>query len=502
MARFPDTPAFTGFFTPERWEADIRDCEIEGQVPEDLDGTFFRVQPDPQLPPRLDNDIAFNGDGAISQFRIKGGRVDFRHRWVRTDKFRLENEAHEALFGAYRNPLTDDPRVAGRYRGTANTNALAYGGKLFALKEDSPPVAMDPVSLETEGYYDFSGAMDAPTFTAHPKIDPATGNLIAFSYATEGLCTKGVIYWEFSPTGERLRRVQFEAPYYCMMHDFGVTEDYALFHIVPSIGSWERLQKGLPHFGFDTTLPVYLGVLPRDGEAADIRWFTAPNLFASHVMNAFNDGTKIHFDTPEAKNNMFPFFPDVHGAPFKPQEAASFLTRWTVDMNSNGAEFESRERLTSAMGEFPRIDDRYATRPYRHGWMLVQDLSKPLDVPGGKSAGGLMMNTLGHVDHASGQTHTWWAGSTASLQEPAFAPAREGSGEGEGWIVAVCNRLVERRSDLLLFDALAIEEGPVATVKLPVRLRTGLHGNWHTATDLARKSLPGQGRPTAPLRAA
>ena len=499
MARFPETPSFIGNNRPERWEADIKGCEVEGEIPGGLDGAFFRVQPDPNMPPRLGDDIAFNGDGAVSQFRIHGGQVDFKHRWVGTDKFRLESQAGEALFGAYRNPLTDDERVAGRYRGTANTNAIAYGGKLLALKEDSPAVAMDPITLETEGYYDFGGGVDAPTFTAHPKIDPVTGDLIAFSYATEGLCTKGMTYWEIAPNGTVKRKVSFEVPYYCMMHDFGVTRDYALFHVVPIIGSWERLKKGLPHFGFDTTLPVHLGVLPRDGEARDIRWFTAPNLFASHVMNAFNDGTKIHFDTPEARNNMFPFFPDVHGAPFDPQGAASFLTRWTVDMASNDETFESRERLAPFIGEFPRIDDRYATLPYRHGWMLVQDFAKPFDMPGGKSAAGLMMNTLGHVDHAAGQTKSYWVGPTSSLQEPAFVPGREGSGEGEGWIVAVCNRLAERRSDLLVFDALAVDQGPVATVKLPLRLRMGLHGNWHSAEDLARKTLPGTGRATEGL---
>lgn len=499
MARFPETPGFTGINRPERWEAELLDCEVEGAVPAGLDGAFFRVQPDPHLPPRLGDDIAFNGDGAVSQFRVHGGRVDFRHRWVGTDKFRLEGEAGEALFGGYRNPLSDDPRVAGRYRGTANTNAIAYGGKLLTLKEDSPPVAMDPVTLETEGYYDFAGGMDAPTFTAHPKIDPVSGDLVAFSYAAGGLCTRDMVYWEFARDGTLKRKVAFEIPYYCMMHDFGVTRDYALFHVVPIVGSWERLKNGLPHFGFDTTLPVHLGVLPRDGEARDIRWFTAPNLFASHVMNAFNDGTKIHFDVPEARNNMFPFFPDVHGAPFDPPGAASFLTRWTVDMAAKGDGFESRERLAPFIGEFPRIDDRYATLPYRHGWMLVQDFSQPFDMPGGKSAAGLMMNTLGHVDHATGRTRSWWAGPVSSLQEPAFIPAGESSGEGDGWIVAVCNRLAEARSDLLLFDALAIDQGPVATVRLPLRLRMGLHGNWHTAAELARKTLPGQGRPTEGL---
>ena len=52
MSKFPDTPAFTGFFKPERWEADVPDCEVEGDIPTSLDGAFFRVQPDPQMPPR------------------------------------------------------------------------------------------------------------------------------------------------------------------------------------------------------------------------------------------------------------------------------------------------------------------------------------------------------------------------------------------------------------------------------------------------------------------
>jgi len=485
VAKFPSSPAFTGFNTPLRFEGEVRDLEVEGEIPSDLDGAFYRVQPDPQLPPRLEDDISFNGDGSISMFRFENGKVDFKQRWVRTDKFLLEEEAGHALFGAYRNPLTDDESVKGRYRGTANTNIIGFGGELYALKEDSPPVAMDPVTLETKGYTDFGGQMTSPTFTAHPKIDPETGDMCAFGYAAKGLLTRDMVYYEISPQGDVKREVWFELPYYCMMHDFGVTRDYAVFHVVPIVGSWERLEAGLPHFGFDTTKEIYLGVLPRDGEARDVRWFKGPNLFASHVMNAFNDGTKIHFDTPAAKNNMFPFFPDVHGAPFKPQESASFLTRWTVDMASNSDTLEEMTPMTNLIGEFPRIDDRYAMSAYRHGWMLVQDFAKPFEAPGGRSAAGMLMNTLGHLDHSTGQNKTWWAGPSTTLQEPCFIPKSADSAEGEGYIVQVANRLEERRADLLVFDAQHIDEGPLATAKLPMRLRFGLHGNFTPGADLA-----------------
>ena len=58
MAQFPNTPSFTGFNTPSRIEADIADLAHEGTIPQGLNGAFYRVQPDPQFPPRLADDIA------------------------------------------------------------------------------------------------------------------------------------------------------------------------------------------------------------------------------------------------------------------------------------------------------------------------------------------------------------------------------------------------------------------------------------------------------------
>jgi len=187
MAEFPDTMSFTGFNTPSRIEADIADLVHKGTIPHELNGAFFRVQPDPQFPPRLADDISFNGDGMITRFHFHNGQCDFRQRWAKTDKWKLENAAGKALFGAYRNPLTDDESVKGEYRGTANTNAFVHGGKLYALKEDSPALVMDAASLETDGFTKFKGKMTGQTFTAHPKSDPKTGNMIAFGYASSGL---------------------------------------------------------------------------------------------------------------------------------------------------------------------------------------------------------------------------------------------------------------------------------------------------------------------------
>jgi len=477
--KFPDTPSFTGFFAPSGVEAEVRNLPVvAGVIPADLDGSFYRVAPDPQYPPLAGNDIWFNGDGMVTRFRFKDGEVSLQQRWARTDKFRLEREAGHALFGAYRNPLTDDGSVKGRVRGTANTNVVVHAGKLLALKEDSPPVWMDPETLETiDPKFTFGGRMTSETFTAHPKIDARTGEMLAFGYAAKGLCTRDMVFYVISPEGEITREVWFEIPYYCMMHDFGITEDYVVFHVVPIVGSWERLEAGLPHFGFDRGRPVHLGVLPRNGGAEDIRWFSAPTCFASHVMNAHNEGTTVHFDVPMASGNMFPFFPDTDGEPFDPVAAAARMTRWTVDLRSNSEDIQMT-RLAELTGEFPRIDDRFAGLKNRYGWQLAQDLSKPIDLPGGRSAAGFMMNTLGRIDLETGETDTFWVGPTSSLQEPAFVPRPGSTEEGDGYLVCIENRMAENGSRLLLLDALNLSQGPVASIALPFRMRQGLHGNW------------------------
>jgi carotenoid cleavage dioxygenase-like enzyme len=483
--KFPDTPSFTGFFAPSGVEAEVPHLPvIQGAIPPELDGAFYRVAPDPQFPPLAGNDIWFNGDGMVTMFRLKDGAASLKQKWARTEKFGLERAAGRALFGMYRNPLTDAEEAKGRVRSTANTNVIVHGGKLLALKEDSPPTAMDPLTLETtDPIYRFDGKLTSETFTAHPKVDPKTGELLAFGYAAKGLLTRDTVFYTISPAGKITNEIWFEIPYYCMMHDWGITEDYVVFHVVPSTSDWERLENRLPHFGFDRKRPVHLGVPPRGSTAEDMRWFSAPNLFASHVMNAYNEGSKVHFDTPMAEGNMFPFFPDYEGAAFEPEKAQSRITRWTVDMLGNSDEI-AMERKTELVGEFPRIDDRFAGRKYRHGFLLVQDMTKPVDLPGGRSASGMMMNTLARIDLETGAQDTYWIGPVSSFQEPAFIPRPGSTEEGDGYLIVLENRLAEMGSRLLLFDAMQLGQGPIATIQLPFRIRQGLHGNWYRADQI------------------
>lgn len=175
--KYPETEAFQGFNAPSRLEGEILDLEVEGTVPPEINGTFYRIQPDHRYPPIFEDDIHFNGDGAVTAIRIQNGHVDFRQRYVKTERYLHETAARKALFGRYRNLYTDDELVKGVIRTASNTNVVFWRGMLLAMKEDGPPFAMDPVTLETIGRYDFEGQMESPTFTAHPKFDPVTGEV-------------------------------------------------------------------------------------------------------------------------------------------------------------------------------------------------------------------------------------------------------------------------------------------------------------------------------------
>ncbi|MYM34364.1 lignostilbene alpha-beta-dioxygenase [Duganella sp. FT94W] len=476
--KFPDIPVYQGYYMPSRMEVDIADLEVmHGEIPKEINGTFYRVGPDPQFPPLLGTDLRFNGDGMVSMFRFSEGHVDYKSRWVHTDKFKLERAARRALFGAYRNPFTDDASVKGKIRGTANTNVLFHAGQLFAYKEDSPPMALDPHTLATVGYSNYAGKLTSETFTAHAKIDPVNGDMLGFGYAAKGVCTTDIAYYVIDTNGTIKHEAWFEAPYAGMVHDWVVTQDYVIFPIVPISSDLERSRAGKPAFMWDESKDVYLGVLPRLGSAKDIRWFRGPTRFAAHFLNGFNEGGKIHLDGIVAAGNLFPFFPDVNGKPFDVEKSLARLTRWTIDLSQDDGFVETT--LTDFAGcEFPKIDERFATLPYKHGFLAIQDPKNPF------INGRYAFPHLGHFEFETGLTTRVFAGPNRSFQEPVFVPRHAGAPEADGYLVVLRNDLVELTTELLILDVQRLAAEPVAVIRLPMRLRDAIHGSWVDADEL------------------
>ncbi len=184
-------------------------------------------------------------------------------------------------------------------------------------------------------------------------------------------------------------------------------------------------------------------------------------------------------------DNVFWFFPDAQGKSPDPSTLRTQVMRWCFDMNSKSDTPEVKV-IAEMSAEFPHMDDRYAGRPYRYAFMQATDPTKPYNADKAGPIMGFFFNTFLTMDMTTGKTKSWFAGDTSSTQEPVFAPKRADAPEGEGYVMGVVNRRAEHRSDLVILDAQRMDEGPIATIKVPVRLKYGIHGNWVPAATFPR----------------
>jgi carotenoid cleavage dioxygenase len=484
MVDFSNQPTMKGFFAPTRFEADVYDCEVVGKIPTDIAGAFVRLGGDWFYPPKSADDSPFNVDGYVSMFRFKNGVVDFKGRWVKTPRFLADRAAHKQLFGMYRNPLTDDPSVKKLDRTVSNTTPLAFAGKLFALKEDSLPYEINCNTLETIGPWNFHGKYKSLTLTAHPKVDPVTGEMICYGYEATGLETNDVFLYTINKRGDVTREVRFKVPYISMVHDIGLTQKHVIIPVYGFVTSMERLKEGKVHWGWDSKAPSYVGVIPRDGEGKDIRWFKGPERATVHTLNARTEGDKVILEAPIYDSNPFPFFPPIDGSPWDPQKARAFIRRNTFNLGSKDDGFTEEKLFQMNVSDLGRVDDRYLSLPYRYAFTAYTDRERPFDEARAGNLRGRVSNCYGRFDLATGKMSSYFAGDTHSLQEVCFIPRGKSSEEGDGYIIGVASNYAEMRSELIIADAQHLEDGDVARVILPFRATAQVHGRWMGENEL------------------
>ncbi len=463
------SPTYGGTYAPLHVEVDVRDCVVDGRIPEDLNGGFYATGPDLQYPLAPGN-IPFDGEGHVRMFRFKDGRVDYRTRFVRTERFVAQDKARRILMPMYRNPSLDDPSVKGLSRGTANTHVIHHKHMLLALKEDSPPSAVDLHTLETiDPVYTFGGQLrrDQP-FTAHPKVCSITENIVAFGYEARGFGSDVIAIFEIDKQGRRIWEAEVRAPYVSMVHDFAVTENHVVFFVVPLVMDPEQMKRGGIHFSWDKTHKSYLGILRRYGDGKDLRWIEGPTCGGSHTLGAFEDGDTLYFDREISASNPYSVIPNKDGSAFDPVAGTSYIHRISARLGRHRS-FEI-ERMYPLIAPLPRQDDRYNTVPYRYGFMGCPD---PLDPVRWKPV------CYARVDHQTRTHELFRVPGDISLGEPVLAPKGARAREGEGYLLGVVWHHDENlRSDLVILDAEHLEDGPIATVRLPVQASPQIHSWW------------------------
>lgn len=510
-AAFPAAMRF-GIDEPGRFEGEIIDLEVsEGEIPRDLAGLFTQAVPDYFYPPVTEKlypmDAAAGGDGVVRALRFADGRADFTTRYVRTERYLAQRAAGRGLFGGYRNPFTDDPQGMSVERTTGNTMINYHAGVLLACKEDGPAYAVDPLTLETLGIWRAKGnAITSRTFSAHPKFDPATGEMFAFGYFAKGVGSRDIAYYVVDAHGRVKHEAWFEEPAACMIHDCAVTPNYFLLPVMPYSTDLERIKAGESFWAYDPGQEMLIGLLPRYGRAQDVRWLRGPSATVlSHTVNAFEQDGMIKFDVLWAEGNVFgAVVPDRKGGNAGPPlSAKTFMVRFTIDPHSKSDQLPPPEVLAEVRGEGAHIDERWALKSHRYVWLPeIANASLPPPAlpsddpvsafpgpgarpPGDKKSNApVMFNAISYFDLVTKKKAQWFAGEGSIVQDPVFCLRSPDAPEGEGYIIGVRNWVESRRADVYILNAQKVEAGPIAVLQIPVPLRHGVHSSWTPAYRL------------------
>jgi carotenoid cleavage dioxygenase-like enzyme len=459
---------------------ELKDCEVRGEIPRDLDGAFYRLHLDWLYPPTNEDETILAADGYISAFRIRNGSADYRGRHVETLRYRNQTAAGRQLYGYYRNPYTDEASVRDienpGARTTANTTPVVLGGKLYATKEDGLPYEIDPNTLATRGQTDFGGAWQSQTFTAHPKVDPTTGETFAYGYEATGLCSRDVFVCRFDRAGRITRQWRFEAPHTSMLHDMWLTQEHLVIPGGGLITDLDWLKAGKMHWGWDSSKPSWHAVIPREGGSEDIRFFFGPERSIVHTTNARTENGRIVLEGPVANGNTWPWFQDIRGVPYTP--VPNTLRRLTLDLRSKQGRVEEDTLFDTSITSFTRIDERYLTLPYRY--IYVQYADRRFD--SGDKLGRTDGNCFGRFDLQTRTLKPFFPGRDRALHEPVFIPRSASAAEGDGYLIGVGDDLERNTTEAYLVDATSMEE--IARIVLPLRTSGQVHGTWARAGEL------------------
>lgn len=450
-AASPAMPTFLDdVFAPVASETETTALRVEGALPPDLSGLYARIGPNP-LKPQPSRYHWFIGDGMVHGLRLHAGQA----QWYRS-RYIGSNSVHKALG----RPVLPGPRHG--VGDVVNTNVYAHAGRVWASVE----AGMLPVQLDARLESVRHGTFDSPhkqPFSAHPHRDPHTGALHAICY--NALVRHKVQYVRVSPQGQVDRVVDIPVQHGPMIHDCAITRRYVVVLDLPVTFSFRRLLGRAPFpYAWNPRHPARVGLLPKEGDARDIRWFDVDPCFVFHPCNAFEreDGSVV-LDVV-AHRRMFDRA--RHGPEL---DSGARFERWVLPADGGRA---VRTVLHDAPQEFPRLDERLTGEPYRYAYAVG---FQP-DQPGGQP--------LYRHDLQMGSTVVHGFGPHAVPGEFVFVPRQPTGAEDDGWLVGLVHNRQSGCAEFHVLNADDFTGPPQAVVHIPVRIPAGFHGNWMAEADL------------------
>ncbi len=454
---------------------------VDGKIPSGLNGAFYRNGPAMFTRQNERKGAIADGDGMIRMYRFNGGKVNYRSRFVQTDKFKEEQAAGKFIYGTW---TSRTPPGGKRIQGSQNqagVTTVVRNGKLYAHDEVNPPWTLDPVTLESIATENL-GIEDQTCLKAHFRVDAKTDEWILLDSVFSPTAPSHSAYI-VSPDGKRTTKrtipVGRNVPL-TYMHDFFVSGSSVMLFLHPAFPDYAKLRQGVP-FADALTWKVSdstkLAIMSRAGDSEpitiemDSRWMW-------HSVNAYDRGNEIvadyvgyekpdHFITIDGKEPAWYAYMKGRSGSFN---SPGKLRRLIVNKSTKSVR---EEILDDGNNEFPVVDKRVHCHEHRDMYFI----QAPKDA--------LWWSKVVRFDAKTGATDGYDFGPGYYLNEPQFAADNTKpvnlSGNDAGWLLVPVYEAAKGISSLAIFHANALKEGPVASVQLQSQEAFAFHGSWQAA---------------------
>ena len=446
---------------------DEQPLKIYGKIPPSLHGTYYKVGP--ALRAGFPNAYRhlFDGDGFVQLFRFGSGTVSHAGRFVATSKYQSETKLQRYSLPTFATVFENaTPIKTPDDINAANTNIIVHGDRTMALWEGASAWQLDPQTLSSMGPVDWKKSLTHAPFSAHPRPDrdgslwnfghvPWAGKLILYHIGHDGLLKRSAI---------------LNAPETGMVHDFAVT-DRSLILVIPPFRydphSADHTSSFLDMHRWHEAQPVEILVIDKSSLEIRRRHQIDPGFhFHLGAAREFSDGT-IELDMCQYRDASV--------------LQNLFLDQLTAGPGAQPLQKQVLLRPTSTTGTVQTIHERPSEFPHStlahtgqtdrpYGWSIGLDPKT-----------GLFRFAQG-IDMATGKVDQFDYGAGTYLEEHIFVsdPQNAGNSGDTGWLIGLHHSISAGTTQLSVFNAFQLSDGPIATARLNQAMPPGLHGSFTT----------------------
>jgi all-trans-8'-apo-beta-carotenal 15,15'-oxygenase len=469
-------PGIERVFASVPEEGAYRIARVEGALPPYLRGTYLLNGPARFQRGDLRYRHWLDGDGMVAALRFDDDGASVVHRYVRSTKWVDEEAAGRALYRTFGTAFEGDRLVRGiALASPVNVSVYPFAGQLLALGEQGLPWALDPETLETRGPFNFGGGLnEVSPFSAHPKIDPETGDLVNFgvSFSATQPC---IHLYRFAASGTLVSRHRVPLEHPCSLHDFLLSARHAVFYVSPLRLDMTLLAGGgrtlMEALSWEPERGSRLMVVERESGKA-VASIPIGGRYSLHGINSFESsderGERLVVDVVELDRPVYDQYetlPDLFT-----DVARGRPVRFVLDLE-RGEVVERREIAYDLAPDFPAIDPRLFGRAYDDLWML--------GIAQTGRAGRKFFDQVVHLRWSDPLGADLWQAPPGVYLggEPAFAPDPGDDHRG----AVICQRYDSRTGEgaFLVFDAHRVAAGPVAVLPLETPIHLGFHAAFY-----------------------